>query len=621
MFRPQVNRSSPQFASHMIDAGAVITLLYAGRRVLVPIAMAIMLSFLIAPLVRALRRLGIGQGISVCLAVLAFSLSLLILGAQLGEQLVHLGSEIPQYQATIHDKISQLNQLTLGQLNDLTKRTDQLFGDINRAQASVNPPSTAVQGARNVVAPMTVELQTPKPGPIQLLLNIAGQLSSMLETVSVVMIVLIFVLLEQDTLGDRFIRLTGPGSLRVTTAAVSDAAQRLSHYFVSQFAVNLAVGIIIGLGLKWIGVPQAFLWGAMSALLRFVPYIGMWIACLCASLLAAAISPGWLLAVQCIAVFLVTELIVSQFLEPHLYGHSTGLSALSVVLSAIFWSALWGPAGLVLSTPLTLCMVVAGRYLPALRFLDILFGDAPSLDLPERFYQRVLRGDTHGLIFQARQFLRKHTLGTYCDKVLIPAMFLAKADFDQRDITADERRKVNRAIISLLGALEGRKLHWRGAAVLDGEPIARSWRRLSESGRGQRQGTKSVVAVIAADGEPDELAAEILLLALRAQHLDARRLSLRELSSASDIKEQGATIALVWLVRMGGNPGDSVLSSIRQQLPLEISAQRVRSLHLLSPYGMDDEHSLRDTSASEVFHQYQTAIKFSTAFVLDSESH
>ena len=605
-----------QSGQTLIATGVALAILYLGRGVLVPIALAIMLSFVVAPLVRKLGHVGLGRGASVGIAVLVLSFGLTLTGIELGGQLVRIGDALPRYENNIHEKIELLNQLTLGRLDSLAQRANAVMGEMAPVSAP-RPEATAGEVTLNGHGgglPVPVELHTPRPGPMQLLYGIVDTLTSPLETAGVVLIVLIFILLEQDSLGDRFIRLAGPGNLRATTAAVNDAAQRLSRYFVSQFGVNLAVGGMIWFALAMLGLPQAFLWGAMTALLRFVPYIGVWIAALCASLLAAAIMPGWSLAVASAAIFLGTELLVSQLIEPRLYGHSTGLSPLCVVVSAIFWSALWGGAGLMMSTPLTLCLVVAGRYLPALHFLEILFGDVPALSLPERFYQRALRGDSHGVVAHARQFLKTQSLGAFCDKVLMPALFLALSDFEQRAITEDERIRVNHVFASLLGGLEGSRRWGRvRMSVLEGETLADRLRQQREQMSGRWQGpldvpAGSVVIVIAVGSEMAELAAEVFVMALRAQHIDARRVSVADLSPAASPEASTAIVSTLWLVSTNREGDSGAVSAVSALLSEAFSRDKIMTLCLSSPYARYQKGLGPVPDSPQTFHRFQAAI-------------
>src|SRR5579862_8708176 len=372
---------------------AVLGLLYVGRDVLIPLTIALMLSLLIAPLVRKLRRAGLGQTPAVLVAVLASALLIAAATAVLAIQVLRIASSLPQYERTIQQKLHSLDESTLGRVNALTNEATQLF------ESHPTPPATA-PGTEppSGVAPIPVELHQPHAAPLQIVGKVLASVWVPIESTGIVLVVLLFVLFEYEGLRDRFIRVAGGTNIRVTTLALNDAGARLSRFFVSQFAVNLGVGVTIGLGLALLGVPQAALWGALATLLRFVPYVGIWLAALLATVLAIAVTPGWSLAINTLGLFVVVELIAGQAVEPKLYGHTTGLSPLSVVVAAIFWSAIWGPLGLVLSTPLTLCLLVLGRHIRALNFLDLLLGESQALTLAQRFYQRALSGDADEIL-------------------------------------------------------------------------------------------------------------------------------------------------------------------------------------------------------------------------------
>lgn len=518
-------------ALQLISGAIVLFFLYFGREILIPVTLSVILSFLLAPAVRRLRHVGIGATVSVLLTVTVFTAAISVAGMVLGGQVIKLASSLPQYETTIRDKLRTINQITLEKLHSVTGKADLVIQGLPRKDDDAEDKSTASRLPAQVNGkPIPVEVHQPAPTPLELVSKILGSITGPIETTGLVFVMLVFVLLEHESLRDRFIRLIGNDNLRATTIAVNDAGTRLSRFFISQFAVNGACGLAIGLALAIAGVPQAVLWGVMTALLRFIPYIGAWMAAGLATLLAFAISPGWELAITTLVIFVVIELIVSQVVEPQLYGHTTGLSPLSVVLAAVFWNWLWGPVGLVLSTPLTLCLVVAGRYIPSLKFLEILLGEVTALTLPEKFYQRALAGDSDELIEGAQRFIRRKSVAEYCDAVLVPALNLAQIDFAERAITDDERVKVGGAIASVLISLEGCKPAWirkRRSSVLDGETLARHLIHQREALHGEYQGpidvpAGSVVLVVGVGAQGDELAAEILVRVLRADHVDAR---------------------------------------------------------------------------------------------------
>src|SRR5216684_4067033 len=348
---PLVNRER---ALGILATATLLALLYFARDVLVPITLAVILSLLIAPLVRVLRRIGLGQTVSVLAAVLVLAFSFAAVAGVIGSQVVHMAQSLPRYERTIERKLKTLNTVTVGKFNDLTKQAGRFANRHAESEqpGTVEPPRTLQQSDRaGLNGPIPVELHEPPANPLQVIERVLGSIWVPIETAGIVLVVLVFVLLEHEALRDRFIRIAGGADIRLTTLAINDAGERLSRFFVSQFAVNLGLGIMIWVGLSVIGLPQPLLWAALAGVLRFVPYVGVWIAALCATLLAAAVDPGWMLALATLGLFVIVELIAGQLVEPQLYGHTTGLSPLSVVVAAIFWSWLWGPIGLIVSTP------------------------------------------------------------------------------------------------------------------------------------------------------------------------------------------------------------------------------------------------------------------------------
>jgi hypothetical protein len=250
-------------------------------------------------------------------------------------------------------------------------------------------------------------------------------------TTGIVVIFVLFFLLQREDLRNRFIRLAGSGDIERTTAALDDAGRRLGRVFATQLVLNAVFGFIIGSGLALIGVPSASLWGLLAMILRFVPYIGALLAALLPLTLAAAVGADWTMAIWTAALFAVVEILMGQVIEPFIYGHSAGLSPVAVVIAAAFWTWLWGPLGLLMSTPLTLCLVVLARHVDRLQFIDIMLGDQPALTRQQAAYQRMLTGDPIEAIEQARAFLKHGTVMTYYDEILVGALRLAQADAEQ----------------------------------------------------------------------------------------------------------------------------------------------------------------------------------------------
>ncbi|HWX30798.1 MAG TPA: AI-2E family transporter [Steroidobacteraceae bacterium] len=536
----------------IIAFATVLALLYFGRDVLIPFTVALILSLLIAPLVRRLRRIGLGRVPSVLVAVLISAFVVTAAAVILGTQVLRMAASLPQYERTIQQKLRNLDDMTVGRFNALTSEAGRLIENHPTSVISTMPAGTGSSAA----APIPVELHQPRPAPLEIIAKVLASVWVPIESTGIVLVVLVFVLLEHEALRDRFIRVAGGTNIRLTTLALNDAGERLSRFFVSQFAVNLCVGAAIGLGLAVLGVPHATLWGALATLLRFVPYVGVWLAALLASALAIAVVPGWSLALSTLGLFIVVELIAAQVVEPHLYGHTTGLSPLSVVVAAIFWSALWGPIGLVLSTPLTLCLLVVGRHIRALRFLELLLGDAQALTLPQKFYQRALSRDADEILVDARAFLKRNSFAAYCDVVLMPALHLGFLDYELGAISRDQQLKIRDLLVAVVSALSGepRRLQRHRLSVLDDEDPGRILRQHREQLNGRWQGpvvvpAGSILLCLGLESRADTIAAELLVRALREQGLDARHVSMEDLDAQS--RPPGAdpaAIALVYVV-------------------------------------------------------------------------
>jgi predicted PurR-regulated permease PerM len=529
--------------TRIVNGMAVVALLYFGREILIPITLALILGLLVAPLVRQLKRLGLGPVTSVLGAVCVLSLVLLGLALVLGTQVAEMAVRLPQYAETISAKLQLLRSLTLS-------RMELMQGEASRMFDSVAGPASASSA-------MPVEVHERAPTPLQLLSQLFATLWEPLGTAMIVLIVLVFVLLEHESLRDRFIRLTGGTDLRATTSAINDAGERLSRYFVSQFAVNAGVGAVLGLGLSLIGLPSGILWAVLSAVLRFIPYIGIWLAALCAGLLAMAIDPGWTLLLATLLLYAVVELIAGQAIEPYLYGHSTGLSPLSVVIAAIFWSWIWGPIGLLVSTPLTLCLVVAGRHTQALAFVDVLLGDTPALTLSERFYQRALSGDADEILATARIFLKRRSFARYCDEILWPALELAGADFEAGRVGPEHQRVVGAAVAQVIEVLgpdtRKRAGRLRRATVLEEHSLGRELRHRREVALGRWQGPLqvapgSVVLCLGLGSVREDLCTELLVRVLRDLDIDARHISVADLDAPPPDNAVRGSVALVFIV-------------------------------------------------------------------------
>jgi predicted PurR-regulated permease PerM len=417
----------------------IIAALYFGREIFVPLALAMLLSFALAPPVRWLRVLHFPRLPAVLTVVTLAFLVILAFGWVVMWQVADLAQQLPAYQRNIEAKIDDFREGPPG--GKLFGRAAEMVRDLGRkieqeaeeqeAEAEAEENAAAVAAGVPEAAdpePIPVEMHEPEPTAMEVLQSIVGPLIAPLATAGIVIVFVIFMLLKREDLRDRLIRLAGPRDLPRTTQALDDAARRVGHYLLMQLVVNTTYGIPIGIGLWLIGVPNPILWGLIAIVLRFVPYIGPIIAAFFPLALAVAVDPGWETLLWAGALFIIIELISNNAVEPWLYGSSTGLSPVAIIAAAIFWTWLWGPIGLLLSTPLTVCLVVLGRHVPQLAFLDILFGNEPVLTPAESLYQRLLVGDHDEATERAEEYLRERSLEDFYDEVGIAALALAEHD-------------------------------------------------------------------------------------------------------------------------------------------------------------------------------------------------
>jgi len=424
----------------------VIAALYFGREIFVPLALALILSFALAPAVTWLRRRRIPRIPAVLGVVMLAFVAIFGFGVVVAGQVSQLADNLPRYQYNIQDKIRTFRssaaeggifQRASEMLRELSEEIEGQTG----ATPGVAPEPTPSADRATPVQPLPVRIQEPEPRPLQLLQSVIGPLIEPLATGGIVIVFVVFMLLQRGDMRDRFIRLAGADDLHRTTEAISDAGKRVARYLLMQLVVNATYGIPVAIGLWLIGVPNPLLWGMLAMVLRFVPYIGPFIASMFPLALAIAVDPGWTLFLWTAALFVVLELVSNNVVEPWLYGASTGLSPLAVIAAAIFWTWLWGPVGLLLSTPLTVCLVVLGRHVPKFEFLDVLLGSEPVLTPQESLYQRLLAGDPDEATEKAEDFLEERPLLDFYEEVAIPALSLMEHD-RARGVLDDERRAV-----------------------------------------------------------------------------------------------------------------------------------------------------------------------------------
>ena len=426
----------------------LIAALYLGREVFIPLVLAVLLSFVLAPVVNLLRRLHLGRVPSVIVAVLLALGVIGGIGTVIGTQVAGLAGNLPQYQTTVQRKVAGLQQGWLGEANRLLQKFNhQVHDATQKADAAGTTAETGPAG--DTPKAQLVRVEQPEPSPLALAQKVLGPIVSPLTDVGIVLVVVVFLLMQREDLRNRMIRLFGSSDLHRTTVAMDDAAGRLGTYFLAQLGMNAAFGVLIGISLWFIGVPNPILWGVFSAIMRFVPYIGAFASGLLPVALAAAVDPGWSMVIATAALFLIAEPIFGQVIEPLLYGHSTGLSPFAVIVSTLFWGFLWGPIGLILATPFTVCLVVLGRHVDSLEFLDVLLGDRTPLTPVENFYQRMLAGDPDEARDLGEVMLKERSLSSYYDEVALKALQLAANDY-QRGVLKPEQLDTIKALTQSL---------------------------------------------------------------------------------------------------------------------------------------------------------------------------
>ena len=435
----------------VLVAATVIAILYFAREVFVPITLAILLSFLLAPAVRWLRRLRVGRVTAVGFTAMLAFMAIAGFAAVVVGEISSLAQQLPEYRYNLQTKIRSLPGMVPG--GGVYRRATEMFRELSKelsrvgTQGAAESPRSATGAPEPQPAkPMPVQVVAPEPGPLQIVESIIGPLLQPMAAGGLVIVFVIMILLEREDLRDRLLRLAGRRDLHRTTEAMNDAAQRISRYLLSQLVVNISCGLPIGIGLTLIGIPNAALWGILVVLLRFIPYLGIVIAAAFPLALAIAVDPGWMLLVWTALLIVCIELLVANLVEPLVYGGTTGLSPVALIAAATFWTWLWGPIGLLLSTPMTVCLVVLGRHVPQLQFLNVMLGNEPVLTPVETFYQRILANDPEEATEQAEEFAKNSSLSEFFDEVAIPALARAQADSDRGVLSFEDRATFASAI-------------------------------------------------------------------------------------------------------------------------------------------------------------------------------
>ena len=410
---------------------AVIAILYLARGILIPLVFAVIVALVLSPAVAWLQKLGLGRLPS---ALLIMVVSIAIAGGVgwvIFNELVEVVNDLPSYQQNIHNKIEAIRTPSKGAVGRAAASVKELGKELSSAPAPIAPPAP-IHGRRNASnqpgPTVPVEIMAQPANEFEYVRQLATPVLAPLGILGMVLIFSVFLLTEQNDLRNRLFRLAGLDHLNVMTQALDDATRRVSRYLMMQLLVNSIFGVLCGTGLYLIGVPYAVLWGAVAGILRIVPYVGSVVAASLPLLLSLAVFDHWMPPLLVFLLFAALELVTGNFVEPWLYGMHTGISSLAILLTTVFWAALWGPAGLILATPLTVCVVVLGRHVPHLSFLHILLGDQPVLAAEAQVYQRLLAMDDHEARAVADVYLSENSLAELYDSVIIPALTMAEQD-------------------------------------------------------------------------------------------------------------------------------------------------------------------------------------------------
>jgi predicted PurR-regulated permease PerM len=578
----------------------IIAVLYFAREVFVPLALAALIAFVLAPAALWLERSGLKRTPAALIVILLSLAGVAVLGWALLGQIYSLAVEFPQYQQNLAEKIESLHLDSAGKLSGTVEMLNGLNKRI-RAGSSVATPVVPVMrahptrgqahGKASVAAnqapqPVSVRIEAPEESMVELASRTMAPLLHPLATTFIVVIFLVFMLVGREDIRDRGHKLAGSGRMHVTTTAIQDAARRVSRYLRMQLVVNLSYGAIAGLALGFIGVPHPLLWAVLICLLRFVPYVGIMMAAAGPLLLAGAVSPLWGKFIWTVITFGTLEIVAANFVEPMLYGASTGISALAVLIAAVFWTFLWGLPGLLLSTPLTVCLVVIGRQIPRLHYLEVLFGERTGLPPSEHFYQRMLASNTRDARELVEVTLQTKPRAEVYDGVIIPALTMIEEATHSEEMSAARAEEILQSVEELV------------------EDLA-----IGEVSAGYDQHCGKSVLCIPARDFADEIACQL------AQQILAGSVSTRTVpagASLSDVQELTATLRPDVICVVGVPPRairytkvrchqvrsrfpDSIiaacilgeeqeLSSLRSRIPAEDAQHVVTSLQLLQDY-------------------------------------
>ncbi len=455
--------------STLLTGILVVAVLYFAREVFVPLALAGLIAFVLAPAAIRLERWGMKRTPAALIVILLSLAGVAVLGWVLLGQIYSLAVDFPQYQQNVNDKVESLHLDSAGKLSATIEMLNGLNKRIKSGGSTAATPIVSMIPLRRTTSrfhasipdatpnkpsqPVSVRIEEPEESVLELAGRTMTPLLHPLTTTFIVVIFLVFLLIGREDLRDRGLKLAGSGRMHLTTIAIKDATSRVSRYLQMQLIVNLCYGAVAGVALRLIGVPHPLLWAVLACLLRFVPYIGIMMAAAGPILLAGAVSPHWDKLIWAVLTYAALEVVVANFVEPMLYGASTGISAIAVLIAAVFWTFLWGLPGLLLSTPLTVCLIVIGRQVPRLRYLEVLFGERTGLPPSEHFYQRMLASNTRDARALIEATLKTKSRAEVYDTVLLPALTMIEEARHSEEMTTARGEEVLQSVEELVEEL------------------------------------------------------------------------------------------------------------------------------------------------------------------------
>lgn len=473
---------SLEVISNLLLAAFVLGFLYIARDLLIPLALAALLTFLLAPLVTKLHR-WLGRVGAVLFVVAMMFCATGFVGWILTRQAVDLTARLPDYKENISSKLRSIELPRFSSMSSITETIEALKQDLSDALqigsgATPGPGGTesgsgSEASTTDKVPATPVKVVSGKDGRLEFVQVVLAPILGPLATGGLVVLLLIFMLLRREDLRNRILRLVGQGRISETSRAMDEAGASVAKYLLMQLVVNVTYGIPVAIGLYFIGVPNAILWGALCTLLRFIPYVGPWIGALFPILLSLTVSPGWLAPIMTISLFVALELISNNIAEPLLYGSSTGVTPIALIVAALAWTWLWGPVGLVLATPITVCLVVMGRHIPRLSFFSIILSDERPLTAAEECYQWMQRrGDGEEFEFIDR-YLQSHSEVELYESMLLPVLSTAESDYREELISKDELAEMHRRVGAVIEDVDLRLSLKDPVPLIDQEKISR----------------------------------------------------------------------------------------------------------------------------------------------------